>query len=377
LGSECLAGSFAGPKKKVRSLEPLEQASSLSRPDSLGIPVPGLPDASSAGTQDQTARWKQYQSALLQWKLSKAPPSLSGAFSSGSGSPSASDAQMEEAGEPAPGTRAALQSLKVKALFAEARALLGQAPRPRQNRRALQVDLPVEAEALQWNAEETLEVSLEQGAWMQETPAAVRLTLSPLTAVYDYRMPVFRPLVVCLDASLSMTGPKRHWAALALAVLLLQFAEEPCVLITFETEAQVLSFPWGSQPRDSAALEQVMERFLASPAQGYTHLEKGLLLARREQEALRARWGKSHPVGMLLITDGQYTAGRDPRYLAPSFPGLQVLHLGEEGGAGLKLCQDLAHRCEGALLEVRRMEDLPFALLDVLKVHRSTRVRVA
>ena len=48
----------------------------------------------------------------------------------------------------------------------------------------------------------------------------------------------------------------------------------------------------------------------------------------------------------VLLTDGKYTAGRDPAYLASRFPHLVVLKMGRER-APLELCRELARKGQG------------------------------
>ena len=68
----------------------------------------------------------------------------------------------------------------------------------------------------------------------------------------------------------------------------------------------------------------------------------------------------------MLLTDGKYTAGRDPAYLAPRFPHLVVLKMGRER-ASLELCRELAQKGNGALREVGELEALPAVMYGVVK----------
>jgi hypothetical protein len=68
----------------------------------------------------------------------------------------------------------------------------------------------------------------------------------------------------------------------------------------------------------------------------------------------------------VLLSDGKYTAGRDPAYLAPRFSHLVVLKMGRER-ASLDLCRELAQRGSGALREVGEVEELPAVMYGVVK----------
>src|SRR6185312_12130139 len=88
-------------------------------------------------------------------------------------------------------------------------------------------------------------------------------------------------IILTVDTSLSMTGEKLALTAVALAVVLLQFPEDPVGIVAFENSAQVLK-----RPAERLTIQQLVERFLDVPAQGYTHLEDGLREALRQVRSL-------------------------------------------------------------------------------------------
>ena len=147
---------------------------------------------------------------------------------------------------------------------------------------------------------------------------------------------------------------------MALAVVFLQFPEDPIGIIAFENRPQVLKLPG-----ERIGVRELMARFLDVPAQGYTHLEAGIQEALRLAGETQARGG-GRPPAVLLLTDGKYTAGRDPAYLAPKFRHLNVMKMGPEK-ASLPLCRDLARRGGGSLREVAELESLPSAMYGVVK----------
>jgi Mg-chelatase subunit ChlD len=167
-------------------------------------------------------------------------------------------------------------------------------------------------------------------------------------------------VVLSVDTSLSMTGEKLALTAVALAVVLLQFPDDPVGIVAFENDARVLK-----SPEEKITIEELLARFLDVPAQGYTHLEAGmksaLTLLRHVGEGRSRR-----PPSCVLLTDGKYTAGKDPAYLAPRFPHLVVLKMGDERSSH-GLCEELAKKGRGALREVGDLEGLPEAMYGVVK----------
>lgn len=176
----------------------------------------------------------------------------------------------------------------------------------------------------------------------------------------EYRTFREQPVVLAVDTSLSMTGEKLALTAVALCVVLLQFPDDPVGIIAFENEARVLK-----QLDERISTEELIARFLDVPAKGYTHLEAGMKAALRmisSREAMRSR----RPTACVLLTDGKYTAGKDPAYLASRFPHLFVLKMGDERSSHA-LCEEMARKGKGALREVVDLEELPAAMTSVVK----------
>ena len=144
----------------------------------------------------------------------------------------------------------------------------------------------------------------------------------------------------------------------------------------------------GIESYDFHALE-VLQSLIESRAGGETGVSKvELLTGEAFQKAQAAgRWSQTlvdaamateekakfqrlpypgRPPAALLLTDGKYTAGRDPAYLAPRFSQLSVLKMGDER-ASLPLCREMAHRGRGSLCEVPRLDALPLVMYSVVK----------
>ncbi len=244
-----------------------------------------------------------------------------------------------------------LRSISAQAILEQARQVLGSVVHPNERRRSTWDSLPAEAESAELDLEETVESS----------PLGVRqqwLDPSELWMEYSTRRP--QPLVLAVDTSLSMTGEKLALTAVALSVVLLQFPEDPIGIIAFENQARVLKSPF-----ERLGVFDLVERFLDVPAQGYTHLESGVRMALSMCRQIESQ-GRGRPPGAVLLTDGKYTAGRDPGYLAPRFHQLSVLKMGDERSSKA-LCRDMARRGKGMLLEVPKQEVLPGVMYSMVK----------
>ncbi len=244
-----------------------------------------------------------------------------------------------------------LRSISAQAILERAQEVLGSVVHPSEKRRSSSDAVPAMADSVELDIEETLEASpmLPRQGWADA---------SDLWMEYSVRRP--QPLVLAVDTSLSMTGEKLALTAVALSVVLLQFPDDPIGIVAFENQARQLKDPF-----EKLGVFELVERFLDVPAQGYTHLESGvkmaLSLCRRIESQSRGR-----PPATLLLTDGKYTAGRDPAYLASRFHQLSVLKMGDERSSKA-LCREMAHRGKGVLQEVRRLEVLPAVMYSVVK----------
>jgi Mg-chelatase subunit ChlD len=166
--------------------------------------------------------------------------------------------------------------------------------------------------------------------------------------------------VLCLDTSLSMQGEKLALMGVAVAVVLLQFPDDPVGVLGFDDQARVLK-----RPDERLPVETLIERLLDVPGRPYTNLELGLAHALElAQHATRSSRGR--PVSTVLVTDGKYTAGKDPAYVASRFAHLAVLKVGADQ-SGLPLCHELATRGRGSVREAPRLEALPFAMYGAVQ----------
>ncbi len=247
-----------------------------------------------------------------------------------------------------------LRAISVRAVLERAQQVLGSVVRPSDQRKSPLSELPLDALQPEIDLEETL----EEAPWVALAGSAHPVSGADLWM--EFKTIRDQAVILAVDTSLSMTGEKLALTAVALAVVLLQFPDDPVGIVAFEKEARVLK-----SPSERISIEELVARFLDVPAQGYTHLEAGMksaLALLRDTKPGRSR----RPLSCVLLTDGKYTAGKDPAYLAARFPHLVVLKMGDERSSH-PLCEELARKGRGALREVDELEALPEAMYGVVK----------
>jgi len=162
-------------------------------------------------------------------------------------------------------------------------------------------------------------------------------------------------VALMMDTSLSMSGKNLALAAVAAAVLAFSIKSEDLAVVAFESTARALTH---LGQRDTAS--RMVEELLTQPARGFTNIEDGLAVGRREL----AKGDNPRRVG-LLITDGVFTAGNDPMVEAALFPRLFVL-LTEDFVMDEELCARMARVGRGGVVRVSGYEDLPAKMLQVV-----------
>ena len=245
-----------------------------------------------------------------------------------------------------------LRDVSVQAILDRAKSVLGQIVRPEVRHTAGMDEIPSEALHPELDLEETLENS--------PLLLSNKFSVEPRDLHMEYALERKHAVVLTVDTSLSMTGEKLALTAVALAVVLLQFPHDPIGIVAFENQPRVLK-----KPEEVLSLETLIERFLDVPAQGYTHLEGGIKSALKLIETISPA-GLSSPPSALLLTDGKYTAGRDPGYLGSMFDHLVVLKMGNERSSR-GLCVELSKRGHGSMKEIDDLEKLPQIMYGVVK----------
>jgi Mg-chelatase subunit ChlD len=257
-----------------------------------------------------------------------------------------------------------LRKISAQAVLERAREIMGSVVHPQETRSVPWTELPGSAEEPDFDLDETLENSPLAVAAVANPKLAHRVLLTGDDVWMSYNVHRRQAVVLSVDTSLSMTGEKLALTAVALAVVLLQFPEDPVGIIAFENEAKILK-----RPTERVSVDELVERFIDVPAQGYTHLEDGMkeaLRLVRSPDLGRLQGSGGRPASTVLVTDGKYTAGRDPAYLAGRFPHLVVIKMGKER-ASLELCRELAQKGSGVLREVAQLEALPAVMYGVVK----------
>ena len=237
-----------------------------------------------------------------------------------------------------------LAEISVRGILDRAQNILGAMIHSRKTGSAPLGEVPAEAEGAELDLEATLENS---------DPNRLQPWMS-------YQLSRVEPVVLCVDTSLSMTGEKLALTAVAVAVVLLQFPHDPVGIVSFETEPHIIK-----RPDELITVQEMVKRFLEAPSKGYTDIEDGLAAALKQVDEISGL-GVNRPASTVLISDGKYTAGKDPSYLAGRFPHLQMIKIGTDRSS-LALCEELARRGRGNLRQVADTKDLPAALFSVVK----------
>jgi Mg-chelatase subunit ChlD len=162
-------------------------------------------------------------------------------------------------------------------------------------------------------------------------------------------------VIVCIDTSLSMTGKKLALTAVSLAVIALQLEPEDLSIVAFEADAAVLK-PLGSV----LPLPESLKRFLEVPARGLTNIEAGLIKAISESQK-----GRLRRKAVILMTDGRFTAGKNPEYLIKKLPRLHVVQTGNPWSSP-RFCRTLARIGGGKHIRISKPEHLPKALYSLV-----------
>ncbi len=162
--------------------------------------------------------------------------------------------------------------------------------------------------------------------------------------------------VLMIDASLSMTGEKLAMATSSIAVLAHRLKGIEYAVILFENRSTVI------KKMDSEAdLEKLIGDLLDLNAMGYTNIEEGLRAGIIELEKAKT----TNKIG-IIVTDGNYTMGHDPRQLASVFPKLHVV-MTTGLDAREDICSGMAQKGKGKMYEIKNYEEMPGVLYSIIK----------
>ena len=201
-----------------------------------------------------------------------------------------------------------------------------------------------------FDVEETIELLLESAC-------------SPKMITYDHivgigRMERKAKAIIILDTSGSMSGEKIAHAAISASVAAHLLRGGELCLITFNSDADVRK---ASSPAEATKL---IEEILDVVPIGYTNIKRALEIAKREGEKIKGEYV------YLLITDGNYNVGGDPREIAADMRRLNVIFAPGPIGStrGRKVCEDLARLGNGRFVQIGSYSEIPYVVPDLLQV---------
>ena len=181
--------------------------------------------------------------------------------------------------------------------------------------------------------------------------------IEPDDVVVENRAPRELAVALILDASLSMTGDKLAMASAAIAVLAYRLKTVDYLLVTFNDRPTTLK-----RLAESKNLDDLISDLLSSNATGYTNID--LALRKGTEELHRAR--TKNRVG-ILITDGNYTVGEDPRDAASAYRRLFVV-MTESHDCKAAECEAMATNGGGQMFTVSSFDEIPRVLYRVLRM---------
>ncbi|MHA1214330.1 MAG: vWA domain-containing protein [Candidatus Hodarchaeales archaeon] len=217
----------------------------------------------------------------------------------------------------------------------------------------LRGDLPVRGE-YQPSSDFDLEATMEQ--ILERYPTGIP-TLRRSDIIGIERHERKKNGILILDASGSMMGERNINAALSAAVMAYSMRHDKFGVVAFNTKAFLIK-----GIKDEVAIKDIMDRILDLEAVGYTNIEDALKMG-----ALQLKSLKTHYKWAILLTDGAYNKGGDPRYLCKHFEKLHVINLPGGKKWGERVCKDLARLGGGRYVVVRSYNEVPRALMKILR----------
>ena len=181
--------------------------------------------------------------------------------------------------------------------------------------------------------------------------------IEPGDIVVENRAPRELAVALILDASLSMTGDKLAMASAAIAVLAYRLKTVDYLLITFNDTPSTVK-----RIGESKNLDDLVSDLLSSNASGYTDIDAALRKGSDELHRARTR----NRIG-ILITDGNYTVGEDPRDAASAYRRLFVV-MTESHDCKPGECEAMAANGGGQVFTVSSFDEIPRVLYRVLRM---------
>jgi MoxR-like ATPase len=163
-----------------------------------------------------------------------------------------------------------------------------------------------------------------------------------------------RSVVLAVDISGSMGGPRIRTAAATVGALASAMAGSELAVIAFWRDAVVLAELGHPVPAD-----RLVETLLRIPAPGLTNMAFPLQVAHRRLMQVPARDSR-----VVILSDCLHSAGPDPRPVAARLPRLDVL-LDTSGEHDLDLARDLSRLARGRLAKITGYRDVAPAVSEL------------
>ncbi len=199
----------------------------------------------------------------------------------------------------------------------------------------------------EFDIDETLERSLENRSRILRTEDIVSLE----------RKERMKTAVLMFDTSGSLYGERFHTACLTVAVMAYNLSKDNFSVVLFNTKATTIK-----TIKEKVRTDELINRILESESAGYTNIAEGLKFGGLELEKVKKK-GKFG----VLITDGAFNRGGDPRIYLKYFPKLHVIALPSKQDWGRRVCRDLARLGRGKFAEVSSHRNLPRILMRLLR----------
>ncbi len=164
--------------------------------------------------------------------------------------------------------------------------------------------------------------------------------------------------VLIMDTSGSMYGDTLLNAALTTAVLAYHMREDFFSIVIFNNKAIVVK-----EMTNKRDLSWIVDQILDSEAAGFTNITQGLVKGLEELHKIKTR----EKFG-IIVTDGAFNRGGDPKYIAKEFPKLHVIGMpnNEPHLNGEKTCRRIAKAGRGKYIPVEKYNEIPRTLVELL-----------
>lgn len=163
--------------------------------------------------------------------------------------------------------------------------------------------------------------------------------------------------VLIFDTSGSLYGGRFVTAALAIAVMAYHLAYDNFAVVMFNTKAYLVK-----RANEKVNIDELINRILDSESAGYTNINEALELGGIELKKM-----KGSNKFAILVTDGVFNKGGDPRRQLYRYPKLHILGLPSKHDWGRRLSMDMTRKTRGRFAMVSSHEDVPDALMNLLR----------